>query len=212
MNVLEIRDGWDVASLLMHGAFDELHGARLAAYTGDIQVSEIDPVQCFYVAAEILTKQNTARRCLVKSVALFQAGMESLISYWGTKYPEIEGGGGFVNRWIHAFESKGLPSDFDDYACFYRGIRNAIMHPETDERIATINTLRFLSVHRGIRSGWDAFEKLGSAIGEQHDEDSWGIMCRAHDVPENPSDTEFPDLEELCAALYKRHTDELNKD
>ena len=208
--MFEICDGWDVANLVMHGAFDELGEASKAAHVGAVQVQVLDPAQCFFVGGEVEQRRASARRHLVKSVALFQAGMESLINHWGTKYPKISSGGSFVKKWEHAFTVKEQVFDFNDYATLYRKIRNAIIHPNTAERIATINTLGFLPVHRGIRCGWDAFGKLAASLGEPHDKDSWDIMCNAHGVPIDPSEGGFPDLTALRAELHKRYLDELN--
>lgn len=208
--MFEISDGWDVAHLVMHGAFDELHAACKEANVGLIQVQAIDPIQCFFVGGEVEKRRASARRHLVKSVALFQVGMESLISHWETKYPKIKTDGGFVKKWEHAFTTKGQPHSFNDYASFYREIRNAVVHPDSTQRITTINCLGFLPTYKGIRDGWDAVVRLAAALGEPHDNDSWKIMCDAHGIPAAPEENNFPDLTALRSSLYKRHLDELN--
>ena len=207
---IEVQDGWDVANLVIHGAFDELQEASRAARVGAVDVPAIGPIECFYLAGEMTQRQATARRHLVKTVALFQAGMESLIHHWSAKYPEIKSGGRFVQKWEGAFRAKRIEPGLGDYKTFYERVRHAIVHPDSARKIATVNQLGFLSVHAGIRSGWDAFKRLGDAVGEPHDADSWSVMCNAHGVPANPSGTDFPDLRGLKVALYKRHLDELN--
>ena len=136
--------------------------------------------------------------------------MESLMNYWSSKHPEIAHEGGFVQKWEHAFIAKGQPTKFDDYATFYREVRNAVIHPDTAQKIATIDQLRFVRVHKGMKHGWEAFRRLADAIGEPHDKDSWRIMCDAHRVPMDCPDQLYPDLMILSGQLFKRHMDYVN--
>ena len=130
--------------------------------------------------------------------------MESLINYWSFKHPEIASKGGFVQKWEQAFVAKGQPAKFDDYATFYREVRNAVIHPDTEQKIDTIDQLRFIRVHEGMKCGWEAFGRLSAAIGEPHDKDSWRIMCEAHRVPMDCPDPSYPDLMVLRSQLLKR--------
>ena len=181
---MHIADGWDVAHLVMHTAFDELGLAGRHAQVGPIDPDAIDPIQCFHVT-------------------LYQAGMESTISYWISRHSGLSTAGGFVERWDNVCRAKGCAPGLGDYAIFYREIRNAIVHPDTDARVRTIQTLRVKRVHEGIADGWSALQRLASALGEPHDADSWKIMCEAHGVPLQCSDELYPDLLDLRARLYE---------
>lgn len=207
---VQLHTGWDVAHLVMHGAFDELKAAYDVARVGVVEVDKIDPISCFSLGSNVDARNRVLRRYLVKVVTLFQAGMESIISHWGAKYPEIAGGKGFVAKWEHAFSAKGQPPEFAKYADFYRQVRNAIVHPDSANKIAVIDALQFSLVYDGVQSGWIAFRRLGAAIGEPHDDDSWDIMCTAHDLPPELKRDELPDLSALRVALFERHLDELN--
>ena len=207
---MHIADGWDVAHLVMHTAFDELGLAGRHAQVGPIDPDAIDPIQCFHVGGRVDLAQGTSRRHLVKAVTLYQAGMESTISYWISRHSGLSTAGGFVERWDNVCGAKGCAPGLGDYAIFYREIRNAIVHPDTDARVRTIQTLRVKRVHEGIADGWSALQRLASALGEPHDADSWKIMCEAHGVPLQCSDELYPDLLDLRARLYKRHLDHLN--
>jgi len=198
----DIRTGWDVAYLVMHSAFDELGAAATICRVGPLDPQTIDPAESFFLAGKIMQARAGARRPLVKAVALFQAGMESLINFWSSEHPEIQSKNGFVQRWERAFVVKGLPATFGDYASFYREVRNAVIHPDTPQRITTIDQLRFIRVHEGIKHGWNAFRRLADAIGEPHDKDSWHIMCEAHGVPTDCPEQLYPDLMLLGRQLF----------
>ena len=206
----EITDGWSVAHLVMHSAFQELRQASELAQVY-IKVAETDPIQCFFVGGEVEQRRSASREHLVKATALFQAGMESLINHWQSKYPEIQGGNNFVSKWECSFTSKGVEANFDDYASFYREVRNAVIHPDTQIKIDTINNIEFLSIYQGIKYGWDASRRLASELGEPYDNNSWGTMCNIHGIPVNPEGRDYPNLTSLRAELYKRHLEELNK-
>jgi len=207
---MEIHDGWNVSHLVMHSAFDELGKASEIANV-ELSVGDIDYMQCFFAAIEIEQRRATSRKHLVTAVALFQAGMESLINYWRSKYPDIEGGSNFVAYWKNAFTIKGVQGSFDDYAYFYRNIRNAIIHPDSVERIETINNLEFIQVYEGIKHGWVASEKLSQVLGTPYDNNSWEIMCSAHSVPTLPSIKDYPNLGSLRHELNRKHLKELNR-
>jgi hypothetical protein len=203
----DISSGWDVSHLVMHSAFYELGEAAKLCRVDPLDPQMVDPSQSFFLAGQIMQAHAQARRPLVKAVALFQAGMESLINYWSSEHPEILSKGTFVQKWEQAFVKKGQPANyFDDYAAFYSEVRNAVIHPDTPQRIATINQLSFIRVHKGIEHGWDAFRRLADAIGEPHDKDSWRIMCEAHGVPTDCPVESYPDLMVLYGQLLKRHT------
>jgi len=136
--------------------------------------------------------------------------MESLINYWASEHPEIASAGSIVQKWEQAFVAKGQSANFGDYATFYREVRNAVIHPDTAQKIATIDQLRFIRVHEGIKHGWEAIRRLADAIGEPHDRDSWRIMCEAHKVPTDCPGQLYPDLRVLRGQLFKRHIDYLN--
>jgi hypothetical protein len=200
----DIKSGWDVAHLVMHSAFDELGLAATFCRVGPLDPQTIPPMDCFFLAGQIMQARAEARRHLVKAVALFQAGMESLINYWVSEHPEIPRSKKFVEKWKLAFTAKGQPAKFDGYATFYRDVRNAVIHPDSAQRIATIDQLRFIRVHEGMKHGWEAFGRLSAAMGDPHDKDSWRIMCEAHRVPLDCPDPLYPDLLVLRSQLLKR--------
>ncbi|MFC1626429.1 hypothetical protein ACFL19_01860 [Pseudomonadota bacterium] len=208
--MIKINDGWDVADLVMHSAFDELHQASGLAFFPE-KVEEIEPKQCFFISNEMIQRQGSLRKHLVKVTVLFQAGMESLIYYYRTKYPEINKGNPcFVKKWDDALAAKGISPNFNEYASFYKDIRIALTHPDRPERIDKINSIGFLSIYQGIKSGWEAEVRLASALGRPHDKNSWETMCAIHQVPIEPLDHEYPDLINLISTLRRRHLKELN--
>ena len=209
--MIDISNGWDVSNLVMHSAFDELQQANEITKV-NIKVNEIEPQECFFIGGEIRQRRSASRKHLVKATALFQVGMESLINYWLSKYPEIQGGGNFVKKWEKAFEAKGMIANFDDYASFYRSVRIAVIHPENQDRIDIINNINFMQVYQGIKHGWEASERLANELGEPYDNNSWKTMCNIHGVPFQPLESEYQNLEVLSKELYSRHLSELNKD
>lgn len=201
--MIAITNGWDVAHLVIHSAFDELKKAsELVKIT--INIEEIEPMKSQLIGFEILNRQINSKEYLVKAVALFQAGMESLINYWQSKYPEISGGSNFVSKYEKAFSVKGVFHSFDDYASFYRTVRNAIIHPDSQQKIDTINNINFIQVYEGIKHGWDALERLSDKLGRSFDTNSWETLCNIHRVDSQLLESDYPDLKELSNLLYDR--------
>ena len=201
--IMTITNGRDVAHLVIHSAFDELEKAsELVKIT--VNIEEIEPMKSYLLKSEIDIRQINSRKYLIKAVALFQAGMESLINYWQSKYPEISGGSNFVSKYEKAFSVKGVFHSFDDYASFYRTVRNAIIHPDRQKKIETINNINFIQVYEGIKHGWDALERLADKLGEPFDSNSWKILCDLHGVDSQLLENNYPDLKELSNQLYDR--------
>lgn len=201
--MIAITNGWDVAHLVIHSAFDELKKASEFVKIS-INIEEIEPMKSQSIGFEILNRQINSKEYLVKAVALFQAGMESLINYWQSKYPEIKCDSGFVPKYEKAFSVKGVSHSFDDYASFYRTVRNAIIHPDSQQKIETINNINFIQVYKGINHGWDALERLADKLGEPFDTNSWETLCNIHRVDSQLLESDYPDLKELSNQLYDR--------
>lgn len=196
--MVSINDGWDVASLLTHSAFDELGQADKIARFDVSQVDAIPPNQCFDLMSEAEYRRMPSLRIhLIKAVVLFQAGMESLVSYLSSKYPTQLRGKNFFKQIENV-----LPKDQTEaYFKFYGKVRVSIVHPTEIERIETIRDLQFIYVHQGLRYGWEIFSNLSAKLNERHDTNSWNIMCDLHHVIVDPTEENYPDFNALSSKL-----------
>ncbi|WP_028468740.1 hypothetical protein [Neptunomonas japonica] len=206
---MDITNGSDVSHMLMHSAFEELHKAcELSKVSFDKHKLDIN--KCFFMSNQIIQKRKVIRKHLVKSIALFQAGMESSIHYYQSVNPELKKERNFSDKWEKAFEYLGIDAEFSGYKAFYTNIRNAVIHPDRESRIETINKIDFLTVFNGIKDGWEAEERLALALGTPFDNGSWVIMCQMYNLDPLPDENNFPDLVKLIGWLRRKHTDGLS--
>ena len=209
--MLSINNGWDVAHLLMHSSFDELHEAHsLCNEASEIEVNTVEDTECFSLAQQVEYIDDSVKKHLVKSVILFQAGMEAILNWLQSIDTSISNKGSFSEKWEKAFKSKGVDYDFSYYRNFYENYRIHIVHPDKDERFETINTLKFYDVYEGVKSGWLADAALSEAVGNKHDKNSWKIMCNAHQLPSSINTSTYPNPQEIARHLRLRYRKHLN--
>ncbi len=179
-----INNGFDVANLLMHSALDELCAAHtLCEKVNDMDLDTIDETDCFLISPRIEGIDISIKKNLIKSIVLFQSGMEAIIHWIQNQDPCISSKGSFSEKWENAFNSKNIDFDFSHYKNFYKYYRIHIVHPDRNERFETLNNLTFSDVYNGIQEGWLAYAALSEAIGYKHDDNSWEVMCKAHNLP-----------------------------
>ena len=204
--MLRINNGWDVAHLLMHSSFDELGAAHsLCENISIIEVDSIEESKCFSLALRIEDVDGRTKKHLVKSIILFQSGMEAIFNWIQSIDTSISNKGSFCEKWEKAFEAKGISHDFSQYRSFYENYRIHIVHPDKDERFETINTLSFPDVYEGIKSGWLAEAALSETVGHKHDKSSWKIMCNSHQLPSSIKISNYPKPQEVARLLRLRY-------
>lgn len=201
---MEITDGWRVAHLVMHTAFDELREASVIAKGPFPESTNFKPAECLALGAKVEMQHSELRKHLIKATVLFQAGMEAMINHWCSKYSGLSNSTVFAKKWEESFQAKNITKSFDGYSEFYRKTRNAVTHPDREERIEKINNIQFLEVFYGIKEGWESFKVLSNALGEQHDQDSWGTMCQIHNISPDCSEEDFPNMVSLKRSLFKK--------
>lgn len=207
-----INNGWDVAYLLMHSSLDELGTAHsLCENTSDIEINSVPENECFFLAPKIEGVYTCVRKHLVKSVVLFQSGMEAIINWIQSIDTSIPKNGSFAEKWENAFKAKSSDYDFSPYKEFYKNYRVHIVHPDKEERFETINNLSFSEVYEGIKSGWLAFAALSEVTGNKHDNDSWKIICDAHQLPSSIDKSIYPNPQEIAQLLRLKHRKYLGK-
>ena len=207
-----INNGWDVAHLLMHSSLDELGAAHsLCDNVSKIDIDSVKETECFFLAPKIEGVESCVKKHLVKSVVLFQAGMEAIIHWIQSIDASIPKNGSFAKKWEKAFKAKSSNYDFSPYRDFYESYRIHIIHPDKDERFETINNLCFTEVYEGIKNGWLAYAGLSEAVGYKHDNDSWGVMCRTHQLPSSIDISSYPNPQESARLLRLRYRNYLNK-
>lgn len=207
-----IENGFDVANLLIHSALDELCVAnRICQKINEIEPEKIEAPDCFFVSPNIESMDTSIKKHLIKSIVLFQSGMEAIIHWVQSQDSSISGKGSFAKKWINAFTAKDIDYDFSKYKNFYKNYRIHIVHPDRKERFETINNLIFIDIYNGLKCGWDAYAALSSAIGFKHDENSWEIMCGAHELPITSDNLDYCNPKELVILLNKKYRIHLNK-
>ncbi len=209
---MTINDGWDVAHLLMHSSLDELGSAHsLHEDISKIDIDATEETECFMLSPKVESIDNSIKKHLVKSVVLFQAGMEAVIHWAQSIDSSIPQSRSFSKKWENAFIAKGSHYDFSPYKSFYENYRIHIVHPDRDERFKTINDLSFTDVYEGIQNGWLAYAALSDVIGFKHDEDSWHVMCRAHQLPTSITVLNYPCPHEVIRSLNLKYRSYLNR-
>lgn len=203
-----IQSGWDIAYHHIHLALEALGEAEAICHAATpIDVDSLSGNDCFFAAGRVETLRTMEFKKLLIVVALFQAGMEGLISYAYTK-PALAGvqvPRSFVERWTTALQQLGVRHNFDAYASFYREYRNAIIHPDSGAKYEKIRSLEYAVVHAGVAAGWVAFKELAAAYGETHDQDSWSIMCTVKGVTPDLTQQGVSSLEGLARRLWLKH-------
>jgi len=201
-----IRDGFDVACLHMHSAFDELGIAhRLITDAASVRSRDFGWEECLSIGGRLGMVCRQVRTPLSKATILFQAGMEALLTHLESKDTRSINNGKFVPSWAGSLKNVGSTFDFEPYARFYRGLRNALAHPNTPERLRTIDRIGFPEVHAGIKAGWGAYSSLCDGIGMPHTPQSWNTMCKAHGVPCSIGTQTYPDLYLLRDTFLQKH-------
>lgn len=203
-----------MAHLFMHSSLDELSAAHnIYVEAGKIDVDSVEEKECFILSPQVEFQDTNIKKHLVKAVSLFQAGMEAVFHWMKEIEPDIESNNGFSKKWEGAYKKKGIKYDFSKYKTFYEEYRIHIMHPDKEERFETINNLEFSEVYNGIEAGWDAYKILSGAVGYKHDDNSWAIMCDAHDLPANLNSWNLVNPKEISRLLnlkYRKYLDRIN--
>lgn len=205
--MLNISNGFDMAHLLMHAAFEELGYAHKSIQALVVDPDTLDPNECFFVAGNIEVAREPIHRRLVASVLLFQAGMEGIYDWLRSKDSTLPEPNDFVKTWKKAFQEKDVDFDFFGYEDFYKNVRNSITHPNTPQRLQAVNNLEFTNIYLGLQFGWSAFDALSDVVGFHHDENSWVIMCNTRGVPPSINTATYPSLRKLSGQLYQKHLD-----
>jgi len=201
-----INNGFDAANLLIHSSLDEMKEAfNWVVKVNEIDINSLENGDCSFHSPKIENIDKSISKHLIKAIVLFQAGMESIIHWIGTKDTTIKSSGSFVFKWEYAFEAKNIKHDFSEYANFYRSYRIHLIHPDKEERFETFNNLIFSDVYQGLLAGWNAFYVLSGAIGHKHDEESWQIMCAAHGLPGSVQREDYVSPKEVISHLDKKY-------
>jgi hypothetical protein len=207
-----INNGFDVANLLMHSALDELNAAHtFCEKVNNIDIEKIEEPDCFFESPRIEGIDTSIKKHLIKSTVLFQSGMESIIHWIQNQDLTIRNGRTFSQKWENALNSKNVNFDFSDYKSFYENYRIHLVHPDKNTRFETFNNLIFSDVYNGINTGWQAYAAMSEAIGYKHDDNSWQVMCRAHNLPITLNGADYVVPNELIILLNKKYRKYLDR-
>lgn len=80
-----------------------------------------------------------------------------------------------------------------------------MVHPNKEERFETFNNLSFNDVYYGLNEGWSTYAAMPEAIGFKYDENSWQVMCSAHDLPKTLNGINYIIPNELIILLNKKY-------
>jgi len=126
-------------------------------------------------------------RLSAASIMMFQAMMEALINdslEHETKLDFISKDASFRDKWRRALGTLAKDTaPFERYhTSIYTKFRNPFVHPKRVE-MASFDQLSFAALRAGYREGWAAYESLYDGLGHPLDADSWGTMCKVHQIP-----------------------------
>jgi len=208
---LSINNGWDVSHHHMHEAFIHIGQAyefnrhmtnKYCDYENKLHWAE-------FLGTSVEVRQSfiAENKLSIKAIILFQAGMEAWIS-WAYTEPNLAGENiprNFVQKWEVAFHTLNVNHDFNEYAEFYREVRNPTVHPSKQSDIEKVANIWFEPVYEGLRSGWQAMSELSAALGKPFDRNSWEIICNANNAPNQIPDLIVSNLQELEGLMLQKH-------
>ena len=183
---------WDVARHHGHSAFRLLR----IVYEIDQESSrirdrmrEVPREDAEYLKLLILVEHQTTDmfRLSAASIMMFQAMMEALINdslEREAKLGSVSKNASFRDKWCGALETLAKDTaSFERYnADVYTKFRNPLVHPKRVE-MDSFDDLSFAALHAGYRAGWAAYESLYDGLGHPLDADSWGTICKVHQIP-----------------------------
>lgn len=182
---VQIHDCFDIAISHGHNAMDHLHAAfsqeRLnSTHAQPAEAGDLVAIGNLHFGQKQLFKELTS------TVVLFQAMMEAIINYSLEEFSQLQhvGSDNFASKWKDSLAAVGEDSrEFDSYLTgIYRPIRNALIHP-APSKLPGLQSMTLTIVHSGLKSGWLAYRDLFRGVGRPHDNDSWEVLCSAHQVP-----------------------------
>lgn len=193
-----IHNTWDIALQHGHSAFRILKIVKdiESEYSGNkSKLSELEFGRSEYlktIGQNHYLMSDHFKMCSA-SVMLFQSMMEALIhDSVETKesLKEVESDilaankrVNFKNLWKYSLIKLGQdPAGFLEYNHeIYIKYRNNLVHPKA-EGIEEVQSMAFSKLFNGFKKGWDAYDKLYAGLGHPHDDDSWNVMCKAHNL------------------------------
>jgi len=118
----------------------------------------------------------------------------------------------FADKWKNAFAHYSIKStDLSIYTTFYKNYRNPLIHPPTRDIVDNAENIRFPMVYQGLYAGWSAFRDLMQALKQPHDNNSWQLMCDAHQLPIQIDPNYYVDSQKWVKEMYRRHHDGANE-
>ena len=198
---------FDYASIVGHGAFDELADASRIAHMNPPNLRDLNLGDLHDLLCSINFRREKLVLPLVKAVSLFQTSMEGLISeYELVKHDKLKDNLDFKERWVGAFKESKIDYDFQWYGSFYEAYRICLIHFKRDKAKDTSNavkSLEFIDVYNGIQQGWEAFNALAGIIHGGNDSNSWSMICNSHGLPDIVKESDYPRLNQLSKSIWR---------